>query len=305
MARTITEVKTSMTTAFVSNLAVQNMYGLDPSATFDAQFSLLSFENVFFSVLAIIAWTLENIFDVHKNEISALISEQKVPGRRWYRNQALRFQYGFDLLPQSGHFSPYFNQDGVPILATPDQIEASKIVKYAAITKSKTSSKISMKIAPENGDDIFTDDQMIAFGEYMEEIQAVGDHIVIVNYRPDILKLRFKIVYNPLVLLPTGQSILTGGFPVKDSVKAFLKSLPFDGELSVQQLEKAILETEGVKDLQNLKVESKWIEPGMGYGFLQPIEISRIPKSGRFTLIDDVTNEEDWSGIEYIIYEAE
>lgn len=294
-----------MTAAFVSNPQVQSWYGLDPASGFDEQFSLLSFENAFFSVLAMIAWTVENIFDVHKKEITTLISEQKIPGLRWYRNQALRFQYGFDLQPESDQFSPYFNVNGEEVVASPDQIEASKIVKYAAVTKSKTSSAISMKIAPENGDDIFTNEEMTAFGEYIEEIQAAGDHIVVVNYLPDVLKISFKIAYNPLVLMPNGQSILTGLFPVKDSVKAFLKSLPFNGELSVQQLEKAVLETEGVRDLQNLKVESKWIEPGVGYGMLQPIDISRIPKSGRFTMIDNITTEEDWSGIEYIIYEPE
>jgi hypothetical protein len=53
-----------------------------------------------------------------------------------------------------------------------------------------------------------------------------------------------------------------------------------------------------VNDLDELNVQSKWIEPGVGYGQFQPIEISRIPKSGRFKI-------EDWSGITYINYTAQ
>lgn len=268
--------------------------------------SKVSIWRLILQTVAFVIFNFQEAVKLHLAEIEQKILEQKVPSLRWYRNQALRFQYGFDLLPESDQFSPEFDDGtGNIVMATEDQILASKIVKYAAVTKSKTSSKISMKIAPENGDDIFDDNQMLAFAEYIEEIQAAGDNIVIVNYKPDILKISFKISYNPLVLLDNGQSILNANFPVQESIRTFMKNLPFNGELSVQKLEKAIFETEGVLDLQNLQVSSKWIEPGVGYGFLQPITISRIPKSGRFTLIDNITQQEDWSGVEYIIHEAD
>ncbi|QFG53630.1 hypothetical protein [Chryseobacterium sp.] len=303
MARTVTEIKNSISAAFVANSSVQQLYALDPAQDFNDQFSIVSFESVFFDVIARIVWTLESIFDVHKAETAEMISQQKVPGLRWYRNLALRFQYGFDLVDETDQFRPDYFEPGSNqwITATPDQVQASKIIKYAAVTKVDGASKISMKIAPENGDDIFTNDQMTAFAEYIEETQAAGDHIVIVNYKPDILKINFRIVYDPLVLLSNGMSILTGAEPVKEAIHKFLKNLPFNGELSVQKLEAAVMAAEGVKDLQNLQVSTKWIEPGVGYGLLQPVQISSIPKSGRFTLIDDVTQQEDWTGLEYIL----
>lgn len=303
MARTIPEIKSTITNTFIGNTSVKQYYGLTAGSSFDDQFSIVSFEAVFFDVIARIIWTVENIFDVHKNETAEMISQQKVPGLRWYRNLALKFQYGFDLIAESDQFEPMYLDinSGQMINATPEQIAAAKIVKYAAVTKVDGASKISMKIAPANGNDIFNNDQMIAFGEYIQESQAAGDHIVIVNYKPDILKINFKIVYDPLVLLSTGMSILTGAEPVKDAVNKFLQNLPFNGQLSVQKLEAAILNVEGVEDLQNLSVSTKWIEPGVGYGILQPVQISTIPKSGRFTLINDVTLQEDWTGLEYIL----
>ncbi|TXI87156.1 MAG: nucleotidyltransferase [Chryseobacterium sp.] len=251
--------------------------------------------------IAFVIFNFQEAANLHLKEIEDKIANQKVPTLKWYRNEALRFQYGFDLLPESDQFSATFEDNGVIVEATPEQIENSKIIKYAAVTKSRSASgkiKISMKIAGENTDEALSDEKALAFKNFIEEIQAAGDDIVIVNYLPDILKLDFKICYDPLLLLDNGRSIITGKFPVKDTIERFLLNLPFNGELSVQVLREAIKATEGVKDLLELSVQSKWIEPGVGYGLYQPIEISRIPKSGRFKI-------EDWSGITYIDYQPE
>ncbi len=251
--------------------------------------------------VAFVIFNFQEAANLHMAEIDTKISEQKVPTLRWYRNEALRFQYGFDLLDESDQFSTEFDDGtGTMVTATEDQVEASKIVKYAAVSKIEGTSKISMKIAPEDGNTIFDDNQMTAFAKYLSEIQAAGDNISIVNYLPDVLKIAFKVVYDPLVLLSDGTSIITGEKPVQMAILNFLQNLPFDGKLSVQKLEAAILAADGVEDLQNLFVQSKWIEPGVGYGYLQPVDIAKIPESGRFTIIDDVTGQEDWSGIQYI-----
>jgi len=251
--------------------------------------------------IAFVVFNFQQAANLHMKEIGDKIANQKVPTLKWYRNEALRFQYGFELLPESDQFSTTYEDNGVIVEATPEQVEASKIIKYAAVTRNKTTMErinISMKIAGENTDEALSDEKALAFKKYIEEIQAAGDNIVIVNFLPDILKLDFKICYDPLVLLENGMSIITGKFPVQDTIQRFLLNLPFNGELSVQVLREAIKATEGVDDLKELSVQSKWIEPSVGYGQLQPIEISRIPKSGRFKI-------EDWSGITYIDYQAQ
>lgn len=294
MARTLNEIKNSMTTEFMLNEKMQTEYGLDPSVSFEDQFSIVSFESVFFGVLALIAWTIENIFDAHKSEVTTLITQQKVPNLPFYRNLALSFQLGFnyDALTRS-----FINGS-----ATADEIENSKVIKYCAVNRNIVQNDvlISMKIATETGGEIvpITDEVKTAFEEFMERAQAAGDNIVIVNFLPDILLLKYKIAYNPLVLTGNGMSLLTGEYPVNNTIQKFLKNLPFNGELSVQSLNQAIKETEGVNDIQDLSVESKWIVPGVGYGQFQPIDISRIPRSGYYKI-------EDWSQIEYIIYEPQ
>ena len=260
-----------------------------------------------FETVAFVIFNFQEACKLFLKEIDDKIANQKVPNLPWYRNLGLKFQYGFELLPETNQFSPTFFDNGVEVVATEEQIEASKIIKYVAVTRgvSEGRVKISMKIAGENIDEDLSAEKALSFVKYIEETQATGDNIVIVNYLPDILKLTFKIAYNPLVLLENGMSILTGKFPVQDAIGEFLKNMPFNGELSVQKLEAAMLAVDGVNDLQNLQVQSKWIEPGVGYGLFQPIEISRIPKSGRFSIKNEETGAEDWSGITYINYQAE
>ena len=254
-------------------------------------------------VVAFVIWTFQEACNLHLAEIDTKIKEQKVCSPRWYRNEALRFQYGFALDPESysGAFLPtYEDGNGNTVTATDEEIQNSKIIKYASVTRNITNTgvKISMKIAGENIDEVLSDDKALAFVKYIEEIQATGDNIVVVNFLPDILLTKYKICIDPLVLLPDGMSILTGEYPVKLAIQNFLKNLPFNGELSVEALEDAIQAVSGVTDLKKLEVSSKWIEPGTGYGLFQPIEISRIPKSGRYKI-------EDWTGIEYINYTPE
>jgi hypothetical protein len=283
---------------------ISEIIGLKEQNGYLQELNSTSKASVWRNILETIAFAIFNFQEaanLHMKEIDDKIANQKVPRLPWYRNEALRFQYGFDLLPESDQFSPTYEDNGIIVEATPEQVEASKIIKYVAVTRSKTNTGrivISMKIAGENTDDVLSDEKALAFKKYIEETQATGDDIVIVNFLPDILKLNFKICYDVTVLLDNGMSIITGKFPVQETIQRFLLNLPFNGELSVQRLREAIKATEGVEDLQELSVQSKWIEPGVGYGQFQPIEISRIPKSGRFKI-------EDWSGITYIDYQAE
>lgn len=249
--------------------------------------------------LEVVAWAIFNFqlaAVLHMQEIEDLIANQKVFNLRRYRTETLRFQYGFDLVEDSDQFKTSFLNNGVEIEATEEQIEASKIIKYAACNRVLTQGKVRIviKIAPENMNEVFPDDIMASFGRYIEEIAPSGDYVVFVNYLPDMLRFSFKIKYDPKVLFPNGMHIVNANFPVQDSINFFLKNLPFNGELSIQKLEAAILATEGVDDLQTILLETRWIDPSGGYGLYQPVNMAVIPESGRFKV-------EDFSGLQYIV----
>lgn len=258
--------------------------------------------SVWRSILNAVAWVIFNFQEsvrLHTSNIQHMIDNQKNFRLQEYRSEALRFQYGFDLLPDTDKFSPTFVDNGVEITATPEQVEASKIVKYAACSRVINNGKVSiiLKIAPENLDLIFPAEVMEAFGKYISEVQPAGDHVTIVNYLPDMLRFAFIIKRDPKILNASGMNNLTGNqTPVQQAIEKFLRNdLPFNAELSIQRLEDAIRSVPGVEDLTTVYCETKWIDPvGGGYGLYQPVQMSVVPQSGRFKI-------EDFTGLQFIV----
>lgn len=240
-------------------------------------------------ITAFAIWTLEKLFDQHRKEVSEALSELKPHTARWYRNKALAFQYGFDLLEDSDKFD---NQE-----RTEDEINNSKIIKYAAVTEAQTESRLIVKIATEQGGELqpISQGQKASFDTYLNEIKDAGVRITTINYLPDILQLQMKIYRDPLVIDENGMSILTGEKPVEKAIENYLKKLPFDGELVLAHLVDELQKVEGVKIPHITLAESKWIDAGTnGYGNFQPIEVKTIPVSGYFKI-------ENFDNISYVV----
>ena len=289
MARTKNEIKQQITDAFIRNEHIISAYGIDTSKSFEEQFSLVSFENTVFEIFAIILFLFEKIFDEHKKEVSEALSELKPHTARWYRNKALAFQYGFDLITDTDKF----NNQGF----TEDQISASKIVKFSAVTEADTESRLIVKIATEQGGELqpISLGQKASFDAYINEIRDAGVKITTINYLPDILKLQIKIYRDPLVLNENGQSILTGEKPVEKAIKEYFKKLPFNGELVLAHLVDTLQKVEGVRIPHIILAESKWIDASVNnYGSFQPIEVKTIPVSGYFKI-------ENFDNISYVV----
>ena len=236
-------------------------------------------------IIAVAIWSLEKLFDLHRADIDKRLAELKPHTARWYRSKALAFQYGFDLLPDSDKFNNMGH--------TEEQIEASKIVKYSAVVESPNEGRLIVKIAGEQGEQLqpITDVQKQAFEAYLQEIKDAGVRLSVVNYKPDILHLRMKIVYDPLMLDSNGQSITNAFKPVERAIKDYLKNLPFNGELVLAHLIDALQHEEGVKIPHLVLAQSKNINSGGEYGAFETIEISKIPTAGYFTIdnFNDIT----------------
>lgn len=286
MNRSFDEILNEMLTAKAANSLLDEL---------DTE-SKVSIWRQLFIVIAWCVFNFQKACNFFLQEIKELIATQKVFHLKRYRFEALRFQYGFDLIEDSDQFKNSYVVNGEEIIASDDIIQNSKIIKYAACSRvvDNGRAKIILKIAPENMNDIFSSDVMKAFIKYLEEIAPAGDHVTVINYLPDLLKFAFRIKYDPMVLLNDGMNIVSGKYPVKDAIEGFLKNLPFNGELSIQKLEAAILAVDGVVDLETLSMETKWIDPAQtGYGLYQPVVMSVIPASGRFKV-------EDFTGLQFI-----
>lgn len=268
MARSIQEIQTLILQAKAQEPALNELNSTSKVAIW----------RLWVYIIAVAIWSLEKLFDQHRADIDKRLAELKPHTARWYRNKALAFQYGFDLLTDSDKF----NNQG----HTEEAIEASKIVKYSAVIESKNEGRLIVKIAGEQGEQLqpITEPQKQAFEAYLQEIKDAGVRLSVVNYQPDVLHLQMKIVYDPLVLDSNGQSIIHATKPVETAIKSYLKRLPFNGELVLAHLIDALQQAEGVKIPHLVLAQSKNITSSGEYGAFETIEINKIPTAGYFTI---------------------
>lgn len=230
-------------------------------------------------VIAFATWTMENLFDAHKAEVSDILLQQKPHTKTWYRNKALAFQFGFDLYADTDVFN---NQT-----YTDDQIAASKIIKYAAVTEATVESRLIIKIATEDTSAELAPISPAQTASFIAYINEIRDpiKITVINYLPDILRLNLNIYYDPLVLTSDGVSILTAKKPVEIALKEFMKELPFDGMLILASLVDKLQQTEGVKIPNLISAASSWIDDaGISYGNFTNISVRKVPVSGYFKI---------------------
>lgn len=229
-------------------------------------------------------WVLETLFDTHKDEIDTAIANQKKGSPLWYRNMALAFQFGFDLVPDQD----YFDNTNY----TQEQIDDSKIIKYAAYDESEVESRLILKVATENSAGVLSpidDIQKTAFDFYISEINYPGVKYTIINYAPDRLKLNLTIKVDPKVIDMNGTKILmsaidVGTKPVEEALKQYMKELPFDGKLVLNALIDKLQKIQGVVNPVLNSASTSWIDVSAGgYGSLQDIYDEVLPVSGYFT----------------------
>lgn len=267
MARKIQEIQQEI---FNNIAADENLVELNST-------SKVAIFRLFVFIVASAIWFLENLFDNHYKEVQDVIKRDKAHRPSWYKTKALSFQYGFALIPDTDEY----NNTG----HTDEEIQNSKVIKYAAVTSS--GGQLSIKIATETAGVLspIAPEVKSAFEAYILEIADCGVKYLVVNHLPDILLLNLKIFINPLVLDSTGMSILNGNYPAQDAIKEYMKELPFDGKLVLAHLIDKIQKAEGVVIPHLINAESQAIDINTNvYKEAQPIDVKTIPESGYFTI---------------------
>lgn len=222
MARTIAIIKKEITDSFIQNDTVAGLYGLDPLKGFEEQFSKVSLESILFYVVAAAMWTLEKLFDTHRDEVAALIAASKPHRLTWYVAKTRSFQFGRALVTDSD----VYDNTGI----TDEQIEAEKVVKYAAAVEQ--SGRIIVKVAGAGteGREPLTIDQQYALEAYLKEIKDAGVQVELINQYPNAFAANIDIYYNPMILSASLASLAEGGSPVLEAISDFIENLPFNGE---------------------------------------------------------------------------
>lgn len=251
MARTIQEIYDAMMAEKQSNITLNSLQpSIDNSQTLLSDLttsSKVAVWRLIFFVCAVSIWTLEKLFDDHKAWIEQRALEIQTGNLAWYEVKAKEFQLGDSLVfvDEVFQYSPIDVTHQVVALASATESGNIVVLKVAKLV-----SDVVTKLSPT---------ELSAFQIYMNKVRFAGTQMSIVSRDADLLKVYYKIYYDPLVLAADG-SLLTDSsiFPVEDAINEYCKGLTFDGNLSITQLTDALQGVQGVVNPVYQSSEAKY-----------------------------------------------
>lgn len=190
-------------------------------------------------------YVLEMLWDLTRKELQD-IAANAIPGTtQWYANQALLFQFGYQLQYINNKYQ-YSNVDTAARIVT-----HSACLDNAGMVVLKVVKTVSGAYAP------LSSTELAAFTSYINQIKYAGTATLIISRNADLLKIYLNVWYNPQVLDATGQLLTSSTFPVEDAINAYLASLPFNGRLDLSRLIDAVQLATGVVDQELVSAEAK------------------------------------------------
>lgn len=240
MARTVAEIKKTMTDAFMADATIREKYGLKEGSTWNGSFSSVSLENIIFFIVAACCHVLETIFELYIKDVDEKISMAVVASVPWYYKMAKAFQYGDQLV-----LNETTQQYGYAIID-----ESKQVVKYAAVRDRGTSVQILVS-GDKNGMPVaLSNDVLTVFQQYMNRVKVAGVILGITSKRGDYLSIEANISVDPLVIDEEGYRLSDGTKPVESAIEEHLKNIKYGGTFNKTKLVNAILAVDGVEDVE-------------------------------------------------------
>lgn len=265
MARSISEIQQSIISA---KSADSNLAGLTSTSNV-AIWMLWTY------IVAVCQWTLENLFDAHKNEVTEILKAQKPHTLQWYVTMAKLFQYGETLTPYSDTYSVVPPADPTVLV-----VQFAAAVELTSMVRIKVAKQVGGILAP------ISAPELTAFSAYMNRIKDAGVRLQLTSANPDNLQLALNIFYDPLVVDSTGSRLDgTSSTPVQDEINRFLENLPFNGLFVLNFLIEALQAIDGVRIVQVVNAQANY-----GITSYVPILVEYLPDAGYMVLDDTYFN---------------
>ena len=247
MARTIEEIKKSMTDRFLSDETLRQAYGIEGDATWDSSFSKVSVENMLMYVVAFVAHTLEVMMDAFRKDVDTQIAQNIVPTVRWYYTQAMAFQYGDQLVynEEYGHFE------------SPEVNEEKKLVKYCAVKDRGGSIQVLVSGETNGAPSVLSNNVLSAFKSYMNQVKVAGVILDVKSLAADGIRIAAEVQVDPQIISVDGVRISDGTKAIEDAINGYLANIVYGGTFNKTKLVDAIQNVEGVVDVTLGKVEVK------------------------------------------------
>lgn len=241
MARSIKEIKKSMTDAFMADRTIRQRYGLSGNAAFDDTFSAVSVENILFHIVASAIYVLETIFDRFSSDVDSRLSSSVLATIPWYHRICLEFQYGDELVyDETTQQFGYARED-----------ESRRVVKYAACRDIGGGVRLLVSGEDASGDPTALSESVLTvFREYVSRRKPAGVLVDVYSFNPDKIRMNMTVQYDAMLLRADGSLITDPSvYPVEDAVNAYLKGIVYGGTFNKTRLVDAVQAATGVTDV--------------------------------------------------------
>ena len=240
MARSISEIKRTMTDAFMQDEAIRDAYGISPDKTrFADCFSAVSLENLLFYIVAACHYVLESIFEKFTQDVEQKISRAVVASIPWYFDKAKAFQYGDALVLNPRTFGYEYAK-----------IDTSKQrVKYVAVRDRGASIEMLVSTGQNGKPTPLSDEVLTAFKHYINAIKIAGVVINVRTRKADELSIAVKVVVDPLKINRQGVDIASSEKVVEHAIENYLADIVYGGTFNKTKLVDAIQRVDGVVDV--------------------------------------------------------
>ena len=216
-----------------------------------------------FYVVAYAINVLETLWDAYQSRVTEEV-EAKMPHRaRWYRDKALLFMEDKTLATDAD----YYDTTGM----TEEEIEAARIVKYAACSERAASSKLDIKIAgvDQSGNRCpIPAAAQTQFEAYMSQVKDAGVRFQVWNQAADNYKCSVTIVYDATRLPAEVEAACEA------AMREYVENLPFNGLYSDMGMVDALRKVDGVRIvsmLQSMTAQAGGSEYTGINGYTQPV----------------------------------
>jgi len=195
--------------------------------------------SLYLYIVAWAIWVLENIMLLQVKEVEEIRDSAFTGSAVWYSNEAKKFQYGDVVgVSEETNYKPSYKEIDT----------AKQIIGNVAVED--ISGKVVLKIRGKNSD-ILTEDELNSFIGYINNIKFIGTKIAIQNDEADKLKLIGSIIYK------SGKVVSEIRTNVENSISDFIKNIPFNSYLVVNDLIKTVRAIDGVVNFEINTIQAK------------------------------------------------
>lgn len=250
--------------------------------------SKVSIWRLWLFLVAVGHYTLEVMMDAFIAEAEDISKRNAFGTKPWYGDKLLAFQYGYTPVFDSSKYT-YEYAD-----TTSSGAIASRIINKVSVkvVKNMVNNTILMKVATETAPNTFAPisaPQLVAVDSYIDRIKPPGEKTQIQSFAGDLFRGNFKAWYDGTLIAADFQTAF------EDTLKLFLKNIPFDGVLHIDDLIVALKKIPGLVNIQVVGVDVKAaFDPTF-----QTVSENYNPASGWFEVVPFGTTPTD-SNIELI-----